>query len=254
MYLLFVDESGTPELGSDLSKVFCLVGTAINIEKYKDFSNDLFNLKSTFFRETMSRPETGDRKMNKRIRESKELKDILQPSKINPRNIRFMKALVNDCINKYQVSVHPVIFLKEQLDNKPLGSWIYPLAFKRVIASFNNFLVTKNSKGLVLLDSRDYESDDKLISSFYSYTSSNPFGIKCDNIIGPPLFARSFMTPGLELAHHIAYITFCQYTHCFYHKLIPIDYSKVSSYWQDLSNSNTIFGNINSLKGIVAWG
>lgn len=253
MYFLFIDESGSPEANTDNSKVFCLVGTVIHVEKYKAFSQDLFNSKYHFFREIMSLPETSDKKMNKKIKESKELKEILKPKNINPRNSRFMQGLINTCIKKHAISVHPVIFIKEQLDNKPLGSWIYPLAFKRLISSFNKFLTTVNSKGLIVLDSRDYESDDQLISSFYSYTATNPFGVKCDNVIGPPLFARSFMTPGLEMAHHMAYITFCQYTHCFFKKKITIDYSKVSSFWAELSNSNAIFGHPNTLKGIIVW-
>ena len=104
-----------------------------------------------------------------------------------------------------------------------------------------------------MLDSIDYESDDRLISSFYSYTSNSPFGVKCDNVIGPPIFARSFMTPGLQMAHHIAYITFCQYTDCYYRKKIVADYSRVTLFWKILSDSNTIFGLPNDLKGIIAW-
>lgn len=252
MYFLFVDESGSPEK-KDNSKVFSLVGTAVKIDSYKNLSSSLYSLHFSFFKEIMSRPETTDRKLNKKIRESKELKDILKPKIINRRNRRFFNKVIDECILKNHISIHPVIFIKPELDNNPSGDWIYPLAFKRLVTSFNKFLIQKNSKGLIMLDSRDYESDDKLISSFYSYTARNPFGVKCDNVLGPPLFSRSDITPGLQLAHHIAYITFCQYTECYFHKQNQIDYSQVSSFWQRLSNSNSVFGSCNSLKGIIVW-
>lgn len=260
MYFLFVDESGSPEK-SDPSLVFTLVGTAFQVEEYKKFTGPFNAFKHDFYPEIMNKSLTMNPKRDKLIREQQELKEILKPKSYGRRNQRFMTAVLTHCIQKSHISVHPVIFLKEQLDNIPRGTWIYPLAFKRLLTSFNNFLLTKNDNGIAILDSRDPVSDDQLVASFYSHTSRDPFGIACTNMIGPPLFARSRITYGLQLAHHIAYLAYGHYFNCYYAKKGGKDYAHVTPFWgllsnrsyEDLDSTSALYGEPNTQKGIIVW-
>lgn len=252
MHFLFVDESGSPD-STDPTLLFTLVGVAFHIEEYKKFSGFFNNVKHSFYPEIMNKPLTMTPKIDKLIREQQELKGILKPTNFNKRDERFMKVILNYCINNVKVSIHPVIFLKNELNNTPNGTWIYPLAFKRLIKSFNNFLLNKQANGLVILDSRDPGSDDKLVASFYSHTARDPFGITCNNVIGPPLFARSHITYGLQLAHHIAYLTFGKYFHSYYDKKGGEEFKHVAPFWSLISNSETLYGSPNNLKGIIVW-
>ena len=163
-----------------------------------------------------------------------------------------MYNVLKHCTQDNCFSVHPVIFLKDQIDNTPTGNWVYPLAFKRLLTSFNNFLTKKNDSGIIILDSRDPGSDDKLVASFYSYTAKDPYGIACTKIVGPPFLARSLMTYGLQIAHHVAYIVFGNYISTYYRKKGGKDYAHLGQFWNFISDS-ALFGSINNLKGIIVW-
>jgi hypothetical protein len=253
MYFLFIDESGSPEK-SDNTLLFCLVGTAFKIEEYKRFTAFYNSLKYKFYPEIMTRPFTTNPKRDKEIKEQKELKAILKPDNIiDRRNQRFMKVTLKHCIKNCKISIHPVIFIKEKLDQSPSGLWIYPLAFKRLISSFNKFLLSENDNGILILDSRDPGSDDKLVASFFSYTSKDPFGVSCTNVVSPPLFARSLMTYGLQLAHHIAYIVYGAYLETYYSKKEGKDYALLREYWKMFIEGGALYGNTNQLRGIIVW-
>lgn len=258
MYFLFIDESGNPDKVSEPAKegdtpLFCLVGVSLKIQYQKTFNSFYNHLRRNMFPSIMQRQIPTNPKRAKLIREAQELKDILKPSNAdNKRNQRFMHLLLRHCMEKCNITIHPVIFLKDQLDNEPSGTWIYPLALKRIMTSFNNFLVTKSDIGILILDSRGPIADDALIANYYSHTSKNPFGIACNNVIGPPFFARSHMTFGLQIAHHISHIVFGCYYESYYPKRGGRDYSHIRQYWNMLAN-RALHGTTNKLKGIIVW-
>lgn len=252
MYLLFIDESGSPEQ-TDPSLIFALVGMAVEAKSAKVLSSFYNSLKYNFFPHCMKIQIPKNRKKAKLIREQQELKDILAPVNAgNRRNLRFITALLKECIEKFNISVHPVIFLKERLDNPPSSHWIYPLALKRIMTSFNNYLAEKNDIGILVLDSREPIADDGLISSYYSHTSEDPYGKALTNLIGPPFFARSYITYGLQIVHHISKIVYGNYYETYYPKRGGKDYSYMRSFWNMLAEKS-LYGSVNNLKGIIVW-
>ncbi|MDD5645384.1 MAG: DUF3800 domain-containing protein [bacterium] len=253
MYLLFIDESGNPER-SDPSLIFTLTGIAIEARQLKSLSAFYHGLKYNFFHQEMSMPIPQNNKKARLIREKQELKDILKPRNASNRHCkRFMTVLIKRCIDEYNISVHPVIFLKKDLDNSPSSAWVYPLALKRIMTSFNNYLCEKTDIGILVLDSRGPITDDNLIASYYSHASNNPYGRALTNLIGPPFFARSHITYGLQIGHHIAKIVYGNYYDAYYPKQGGKEYSHVREFWNMLANTEALYGKTNKQKGIIVW-
>lgn len=232
MYIFYLDESGMPDI-EDKTPIFCMVGISLNEGSWKTFTRDFVTNKKMFFPEYFKLKEKRDFVL--KIEELK-AKRLLAPSrKDNRRNIIYVtKAL--DLLYKYDFQIFPVVILKDRMKFKPNSKWVYPMCVQRLMSKAQKYLQTINNSGIFVLDSRHPNADDALAASHIGYIFSNKFGKLEDRIIELPLFMRSHLSAGLQLADICSYIIYGWYYYLYYSKMTDaIDYSYLAEFWKRIS-------------------
>ena len=195
MYLLYADESGSTGIDYDnpQQKVFTLAGIAIP-------DGDWYNLNREIQRR---KAEISIELINYEIHTN----DIFQSSKNPKKGYDFRKNTVeyNLYILEQLVPIFSVVIHKpnfKKFINRTHGNSIkidpYLYAFSFLSIDYNNFLINKNTNGMILLDENNNIIDS--LETLYSKLLIDNFECDTSNIIENALFLESRKNNFIQLA------------------------------------------------------
>jgi hypothetical protein len=206
MFLLYVDESGSPHhhsepLLSGQTPLFVLASLVFHADQWRTIDRLYLRLKSRFFA-----PEIGAG-----YAEQFEVKGtslICPHNATSRRRHAFVRAVMNLCIEK-QGCAFAIIFRKNAVNPTPATS-MYTMALQYLVERLSCFLEetaqgittgfeAQHSQGIVIADTRLNNLDLNVAVSHLSFIFGNPTGQQCLGVVEAPTFTFSQLSVGLQL-------------------------------------------------------
>lgn len=194
LFICYIDEAGCtgnlPSYSSDIQPVFVLCGLIISESSIKELTLDFIDLKRKF-NPSIGRLFQHDLDIVKY--EIKGAEDIRKPIRKKNRNqkrrsIGFLDKLLV-LLNKHNCKILSNIYVKSP--EKTFDSIsLYTRSMQAIHTSFQSFVETQHSKGMVVADSRTYDLNVKVSHSIFT----QKFKVSGDaypNVIEMPLYGHS---------------------------------------------------------------
>jgi hypothetical protein len=236
MFLLYVDESGSPHhhsepLLSGQTPLFVLASLVFHADQWRVIDRLYLRLKSKFFA-----PEIGAG-----YPEQFEVKGtnlICPHNATSRRRHAFVREVMSLCIEK-QGRGFAIIIRKNAL-NPTSATSMYTMALQYLVERLSCFLEettqgitagfeAQHSQGIVIADTRLNNLDLNVAVSHLSFIFGNPTGQQCVRVIEAPTFTFSQLSVGLQLTDIFAA---CMYARAYqrYCRAIPgaCDYRHMS--------------------------
>ena len=246
MNFLYLDESGTPSF-NDKDAVFCVVGIDIDESKGKLLTYEYSLLKHRYFpkfhyADIRSLPTIKEKiDFLKRM----EVKNILTPGDFSYPHRTFMYKVINLC-TKYNIKIFCVTAFKDKLKSRS-QDWLYPACIKILTRTYNRYLTTKGTRGIIVMDSRGELLDSTMTFIQSSFLLWGKEGKQFDKVIDLPFFTPSHHSAALQISHFFAYLTAMQYNYIYYKQT---KYAYLNPLWLKLCG---LFYGSPTGKEIITW-
>lgn len=201
MYVCYVDEAGCtgalPDKHSAIQPVFTLAGLFVPQTAIRAMTNDLITLKQRWF---PSLVPAGSHYHDWMIAEVKG-SDIRRKARSAARNDRrFAYGVIQDAMNilsKHDAKMVGRVYIKP-IGGAFAGVSVYSSAVQRICTDFQHFLGSKQTRGVVIADSRNKAKNSPISHSIFTQSYS-AHGDPYPSIVEVPTFGHSDNHAGLQL-------------------------------------------------------
>ncbi|MGZ3633646.1 MAG: DUF3800 domain-containing protein [Parachlamydiaceae bacterium] len=208
MYLLYFDEAGCtatlPAVTSPITPMLVITGLIIKADYLPYITREFMDLKKKYFKMQTS---TGQHVYHSNwIRHEIKGAEIRKILATSPRNTKrpmtyFLKDVCK-MLERNECRLISRVFVKG-VAAEFKGTPVYTSTIQSFYGIFQNYLEMKNSRGLIIGDSRDANQNSQVSHSIFSKKMSAS-GDSFDRIVEMPTFAHSENSAGLQLADLMA--------------------------------------------------
>lgn len=244
MFLIYVDESGSPNPHSEplldgQTPIFVLASLVLHADAWRTVDRTYLNLKKQFFSKEIGtrRPERYEVKGS----------DLARPSNSGSRRRHTFVRRVMELCSSNGMAGFAITFRKNPVRPTAKTS-MYTMGLQYLVERFSHFLEethlglttgldAQHAQGIIVADTRMRNLDLNVATSYLSFIFGHPTGQQCVRLIEAPTFTHSELSVGIQLTDIFAS---CVYARCYRRtcRTIPsaLDYSHME-YVEDYLDS-----------------
>ena len=200
MYICYIDEAGCtgdlPDATSAVQPVFTILGLIVSQSRITDLTRDLIQLKRKYFPRLLPGTHHYLDWMMAEVKGS-EIRKAARHTSRNKRRFAFefvRKSL--EILESHNVCHIGRVFIKPH-GARFDGKAVYSNSVQRICSDFQHFLLSKDSFGMVIADSRNKALNSNIAHSVFTQwhrASGNPY----PNILEVPTFGHSNNHAGIQ--------------------------------------------------------